>query len=49
MGGHFVAFCRNKINDKWYCYNDSSVTLCNEKEFLKGVPYILFYQEIEIA
>ena len=49
MGGHFIAFCRNALNDKWYCYNDSAVTLCQETNYLKGVPYILFYQEINVA
>ena len=49
MGGHFIAYCRNAINDKWYCYNDSSVTLCKDKNYLNGIPYILFYQEIEVA
>ena len=49
MGGHFIAYCRNALNDKWYCYNDSTVTLCQEKNYLNGVPYILFYQEIEVA
>ena len=49
MSGHFIAYCRNAINDKWYCYNDSSVTLCKDKNYLNGVPYILFYQEIEVA
>ena len=48
MGGHFIAYARNALNDKWYCYNDSSVTLCKEKNYLTGVPYILFYQEIEV-
>ena len=49
MGGHFIAYCRNALNDKWYCYNDSAVTLCIDKNFLNGVPYILFYQEINVA
>ena len=47
-GGHFIAYSRNALNDKWYCYNDSSVTLCKEKNYLTGVPYILFYQEIVV-
>ena len=49
MGGHFIAYCRNALNDKWYCYNDSTVTLCQEKNYLTGVPYILFYQVIDVA
>ena len=48
MGGHFIAYARNALNDKWYCYNDSSVTLCKEKNYLTDVPYELFYQEIVV-
>ena len=47
MGGHFIAFCRHRITNKWYKYNDSIVTLCTkDKEYLQGMPYILFYKAI---
>ena len=45
--GHFVAFCRSPIDDKWYNYNDD---LCFSVNNLKNdvidyaMPYILFYQ-----
>ena len=48
MGGHFIVYARNALNDKCYCYNDSSVTLFKEKNYLTDVPYILFYQEIVV-
>ena len=45
MSGHFVAFCKNHINNKWYKFNDSIVTACQKNnEYLMGMPYILFYQ-----
>ena len=45
MSGHFVAFCKNKKDKKWYLYNDGIVTLCeNPYPYKKGMPYILFYQ-----
>ena len=45
MGGHFVAFCKNKKDKKWYLYNDGFVTLCeNIMPYKKGMPYILFYK-----
>ena len=25
IAGHFIAFCKSPVNDKWYCYNDSDV------------------------
>ena len=48
LGGHFIAYCRHRIDDKWYCYNDAIVTLCQDQEngFKKGTPYILFYESI---
>ena len=44
--GHYIAYIRHCIDGKWYCYNDSTVTLCNnqENDFNNGTPYILFYQ-----
>ena len=46
MSGHFIAFCKNRINNSWYRYNDSMVTYCNDQknEFRIGTPYILFYE-----
>ena len=47
MSGHFVAYCKNKIDKKWYLYNDSLVTPCNKNdEYKNGMPYILFYQTL---
>ena len=43
--GHFVAYCRNRLDHKWYLYNDSIVSLCQQPhEYRNGMPYILFYQ-----
>ena len=45
MDGHFVAYCRNRMDKKWYLYNDGYVTLCKSPyDYKKGMPYILFYQ-----
>ena len=47
MSGHFVAYCRNRIDDKWYLYNDGFVTPCNTKnQYKNGMPYILFYRAL---
>ena len=53
IGGHFIAYCRNNINDKFLCYNDASVCEVNiedamkakisDNEYEKKTPYILFY------
>ena len=45
MSGHFVAYCKNRMDHQWYLYNDSEVTLCkNSNEYRNHMPYILFYQ-----
>ena len=45
MSGHFVAYCRNRIDNKWYLYNDGIVTLCTRfQQYNEGMPYILFYR-----
>ena len=55
-GGHFIAYCRNSMNDNFTFYNDSIVSEAsvetaisykisyNENE--KRTPYILFYHYI---
>ena len=46
--GHYITFCKNKENKKWYSFNDSS---CNEikdkEEIYRGSPYILLYEKID--
>ena len=47
MSGHFIAYCKHRINNKWYKYNDSFVTECTQpNEYYNGMPYILFYKAI---
>ena len=48
MGGHFIAFCKNSNNCKWYKFNDAIVTETSFKEVISfGVPYVLFYSFIK--
>ena len=47
MSGHFVAYCKNRSDNKWYLYNDAIVSLCTKsQQYNDGMPYILFYQAI---
>ena len=46
MGGHFVAFCKHNLDNKWRIYNDSIVVECQNDYLTKGIPYILFYKKI---
>ena len=42
--GHFIAFCKNLKNGKWYKYNDENVTEADNFEVHnEGIAYILFY------
>ena len=49
MSGHFIAYCRQRIKNKWYCFNDANITLCKDQnnDYKKGSPYILFYEAID--
>ena len=46
MGGHFIAYCKHRILNEWYCYNDAAVSKLSDpkNEYKNGVPYILFYE-----
>ena len=47
MSGHFVAYCKNRIDNKWYLYNDGMVSLCSkQRQYQDGMPYILFYKAL---
>ena len=44
----YIAYCRHRINNNWYFYNDSIVSKCErKKDYLNGISCILFYQKIE--
>jgi ubiquitin C-terminal hydrolase len=44
IDGHFIAFCKSYKDNKWYKYNDATVTQSDFNEVqITGVPYILFY------
>ncbi|OMJ17634.1 Ubiquitin carboxyl-terminal hydrolase 4 [Smittium culicis] len=45
-GGHYTAFARHPVNNNWYDYNDSSVTLINDpsSEVVSSSAYVLFYR-----
>ena len=43
--GHYIAFCRNKINGEWYNFNDSKVRHCNKSEIHIGNPYLFIYEQ----
>ena len=45
--GHFIAFCKNIMDGKWYKYNDEIVTEAdNFSVHNEGIAYILFYNMV---
>jgi len=47
-GGHFIAYCKNSNNCKWYKFNDEIVEKSSFKDALtKGMPYVLFYSHVD--
>ena len=51
MGGHFIAYCKHRTLNEWYCYNDATVTKIDDQKngYKKGVPYILFYETKQLS
>ena len=48
MSGHFVAYCKNRIDNQWYLYNDGLVNKCTRtNQYQDGMPYILFYRSLK--
>jgi ubiquitin carboxyl-terminal hydrolase 4/11/15 len=45
-GGHYTAYVKNFVDNKWYYYDDSRVTHVEDPtESIKGSAYLLFYRK----
>ena len=44
--GHYIAFCKNTVENVWYKFNDSNVSKCENKDIHEGTPYLLLYERI---
>ncbi|XP_069873864.1 ubiquitin carboxyl-terminal hydrolase 4 isoform X2 [Dipodomys merriami] len=42
--GHYTAYAKNKLNGKWYYFDDSNVSLASEEQIVTKAAYVLFYQ-----
>ena len=50
MDGHFIAYCRDPLTEKWHKYNDAIVSDASDfqQEVINfAMPYLLFYQKIK--
>ncbi|WVQ94936.1 hypothetical protein IAU59_002024 [Kwoniella sp. CBS 9459] len=43
-GGHYTAFCRNKVDGEWYNYDDSRVSKADASSVQSRAAYLLFYR-----
>uniref|UniRef100_A0A671RFF5 Ubiquitin carboxyl-terminal hydrolase 15 n=1 Tax=Sinocyclocheilus anshuiensis TaxID=1608454 RepID=A0A671RFF5_9TELE len=43
-GGHYTAYAKNKEDQKWYNFDDSSVSPSSEEQTVSKAAYVLFYQ-----
>lgn len=43
-GGHYTAFAKNFVDDKWYYYDDSRVREADPEDAITGAAYLLFYR-----
>ncbi|WRT69987.1 uncharacterized protein IL334_006980 [Kwoniella shivajii] len=43
-GGHYTAFCRNRVDGQWYNYDDSRVSKADVESVQSRAAYLLFYR-----
>ena len=43
--GHYIAYCKNKIENKWFEFNDSNVSEIDESKIVSSSAYVLFYKK----
>ncbi|KAG2461726.1 ubiquitin carboxyl-terminal hydrolase 33 [Polypterus senegalus] len=43
--GHYIAYCRNDLNNLWYEFDDQSVTEVSETSVQNAEAYVLFYKK----
>jgi ubiquitin carboxyl-terminal hydrolase 4/11/15 len=44
-GGHYTAFCRNPVYNKWFDFDDSSVSKLSPGKINTKAAYVLFYKK----
>jgi ubiquitin C-terminal hydrolase len=44
-GGHYIAYCKNDFEKKWYEFNDSYVSEIDENKIVSKSAYVLFYKK----
>ncbi|XP_075753267.1 ubiquitin carboxyl-terminal hydrolase 8 isoform X3 [Pelodiscus sinensis] len=47
-GGHYTAYCRNAIKQRWYKFDDHEVSEISASSVKSSAAYILFYTSFEL-
>lgn len=47
-GGHYTAYGKNFMDNRWYYFNDSSVSSCAAREAVSSGAYLLFYKRRDV-
>eukprot|EP00163_Fabomonas_tropica_P009185 TRINITY_DN18993_c0_g1_i1.p1 TRINITY_DN18993_c0_g1~~TRINITY_DN18993_c0_g1_i1.p1 ORF type:complete len:619 (+),score=165.25 TRINITY_DN18993_c0_g1_i1:63-1859(+) len=48
-GGHYTAYAKNKLDGKWYNFDDSHVSKADESEIVSRSAYCLFYVRKDVT
>ena len=43
-GGHYTAYCKNFMNQRWFEFDDSRVSEVDPKSVITEHAYVLFYR-----
>ena len=44
---HYIAYCKHRLTNKWYKFNDSECEKASHHDIYKDSPYLLLYERIE--
>jgi len=46
ISGHYIAYCKHRLENQWYKFNDSQCEKCIKDDIYKDSPYLLLYERI---
>jgi ubiquitin carboxyl-terminal hydrolase 8 len=46
-GGHYTAYCKNELYNRWYEFDDQKVSEISSNDVRSGAAYVLFYKYVE--
>jgi len=44
-GGHYTAYAKNFLDNKWYCFDDSNAYAVSDSQVISSSAYVLFYRK----